>query len=131
MRDTRSLSLSKLTSEEKLRLAKETRLQSILGKYTTGYIDCFENFSFFFKLYFNHSTEELRKKDEEQATLFEQKMALHMRLHDAINFPSNNESDPDKDKDFKDIPDYLRLVRGDGINATQMWQEVCYIFTKI
>jgi hypothetical protein len=33
MRDTRSLSISKLSSEEKLRLAKETRLQSILGKH--------------------------------------------------------------------------------------------------
>jgi hypothetical protein len=47
-----------------------------------------------------------------------------MRLHHAINLP--NENDVDKlDKDFKEIPDYLRLVRGEGINSTQMWQEVC------
>ena len=32
MRDARSLSLSKLSSEEKLRIAKENRLQGILGK---------------------------------------------------------------------------------------------------
>lgn len=30
-RDTRSLSLTKLSSEDKLRIAKETRVQSILG----------------------------------------------------------------------------------------------------
>lgn len=34
MRDARSLSLSKLSSEEKIRIAKETRLQSILGTYS-------------------------------------------------------------------------------------------------
>lgn len=70
------------------------------------------------------SSDELRKKDEEQAALFEQKMELHMRLHQAINFPT----DLDKsDKEFKDVPDYLRFVRGEGVNSTQMWQEVRYL----
>lgn len=57
--------------------------------------------------------------------MFEQKMELYMRLHHAINLRNGNENDVDKlDKDLKDIPDYLRLVRGEGINSTQMWQEV-------
>lgn len=45
-----------------------------------------------------------------------------MRLHQAINYHPANENDLDK-SEFKDVPDYLKFVRGDGINSTQMWQE--------
>uniref|UniRef100_A0ABD2XQX9 Rho guanine nucleotide exchange factor 18 n=1 Tax=Trichogramma kaykai TaxID=54128 RepID=A0ABD2XQX9_9HYME len=97
LRDTRPLSMAKLTPEEKLRLAKETRLQSIL--------------------------EELKKKDEEQTMLFEQKMALHLRLHNAISVSNSNDNDIDKNKDFKEVPDYLRFARGENINPMQMYKE--------
>lgn len=74
--------------------------------------------------------DELRKKEEEQAALSEQKIQVHRRLQYAISLASGNESDLEKlDKELRDLPDNLRLLRGDGINQTQIWQEVIKILS--
>ncbi|KAJ8679291.1 hypothetical protein QAD02_015078, partial [Eretmocerus hayati] len=99
LKDARSPSLSKLSSEERSLLAKESRVQSI--------------------------HDELRKVDESLTPLFEHKMELHMKLYHAINAPTSNENSISKlDKNCKGIPDYLRLIRGEGISSTQIWKEI-------
>ncbi|XP_063993193.1 rho guanine nucleotide exchange factor 28 isoform X2 [Diachasmimorpha longicaudata] len=70
---------------------------------------------------------ELRKKDTEQALLLEEKLALQMRLLYAAsvcNENDDNESRGDKvERSEKDI-DYTRLVRNEGTDSAQLWQEV-------
>jgi len=70
----------------------------------------------------------LRKKDAEQALLFEEKMNLQMRLLQAANVWSGNESDNEKiEKPEKEGADYTRLVHNEGTDTTQLWQEVSII----
>ncbi|XP_012532331.1 A-kinase anchor protein 13 isoform X2 [Monomorium pharaonis] len=101
LRDTRSSSISLVSIEEKQRIAKvkESHILGIVG--------------------------EMRKKDVEQALLFEEKMNLQMRLLQAANNYSGNESDNEKfEKHEKEGADYTRLVHNEGIDTTQLWQEV-------
>lgn len=73
--------------------------------------------------------DELRKKDTEQALLLEEKMGLQMKLLHTTNVYSGNEIDGDKiDRGDKEFPDYTRLVRNEGIDSIQLWQEVSYLF---
>ena len=73
--------------------------------------------------------DELRKKDTEQALLLEEKMGLQMRLLHTTNVYSGNEIDGDKiDRGDKEVPDYTRLVRSEGIDSIQLWQEVSLLF---
>lgn len=68
---------------------------------------------------------ELRKKDAEQALLFEEKINLQMRLLQAANIWSGNESDNERiEKHEREGADYTRLVHNEGIDTTQLWQEV-------
>ncbi|XP_011640478.1 rho guanine nucleotide exchange factor 18 isoform X2 [Pogonomyrmex barbatus] len=101
LRDTRSSSISLVSIEEKQRIAKvkESHILRIVG--------------------------ELRKKDAEQALLFEEKINLQMRLLQAANIYSGNESDNERiEKHEKEGADYTRLVHNEGIDTTQLWQEV-------
>ncbi|XP_014473860.1 PREDICTED: rho guanine nucleotide exchange factor 18 isoform X3 [Dinoponera quadriceps] len=101
LRDTRSSSISLVSVEEKQRIvkAKESHILRIVG--------------------------ELRKKDAEQALLFEEKMNLQMRLSHAAKIWSANEGDNERaDKLWKEGPDYARLVHNEGTDTTQVWQEV-------
>ncbi|XP_011057016.1 PREDICTED: rho guanine nucleotide exchange factor 18 isoform X2 [Acromyrmex echinatior] len=101
LRDTRASSISLVSSEEKQRIAKikESHILRIVG--------------------------ELRKKDAEQALLFEEKMNLQMRLLQAANVWSGNESDNERiEKPEKEGADYTRLVHNEGTDTTQLWQEV-------
>ncbi|KAK2586105.1 hypothetical protein KPH14_008385 [Odynerus spinipes] len=101
LRDTRSSSISMLSVEERQKMikAKESHIFRIVG--------------------------ELRKKDAEQALLFEEKINLQMRLLRASNIWSENESDNEKtDKVEKEIRDYTRLVQMEATDTTQLWQEV-------
>ena len=67
----------------------------------------------------------MRKKDTEQALLLEEKMGLQMRLLHTANIYSGNEIIGDKiDRSNKEVPDYTRLVRNEGIDSIQLWQEV-------
>lgn len=68
---------------------------------------------------------ELRKKDAEQALLFEEKINLQVRLLQAANVWSGNESDNERiEKHEKESTDYTRLVHNEGTDTTQLWQEV-------
>ncbi|XP_011707775.1 PREDICTED: rho guanine nucleotide exchange factor 18-like isoform X3 [Wasmannia auropunctata] len=101
LRDTRSSSISLVSAEEKQRIAKikESHILRIVG--------------------------ELRKKDAEQALLFEEKINLQMRLLQAANIWSGNENDNEKiEKHEKEGADYTRLVHNEGIDTTHLWQEV-------
>ncbi|XP_070522801.1 rho guanine nucleotide exchange factor 28 isoform X2 [Cardiocondyla obscurior] len=101
LRDTRSSSISLISVEEKQRIAKvkESHILRIVG--------------------------ELRKKDAEQALLFEEKINLQMRLLQAANIWSGNESDNERiEKHEKEGTDYTRLVHNEGNDTTQLWQEV-------
>lgn len=70
-------------------------------------------------------TGELRKKDAEQALLFEEKINLQVRLLRASNIWNENDSDHEKtDKVEKEIRDYTRLVQMEATDTTQLWQEV-------
>lgn len=70
-------------------------------------------------------TGELRKKDTEQALLFEEKINLQMRLLQAANIWSGNESDNERiEKLEKEVADYTRLVHNERTDTTQLWQEV-------
>ncbi|XP_071573187.1 uncharacterized protein Cyst isoform X3 [Temnothorax nylanderi] len=100
LRDTRSSSISLISIEEKQRIAKvkESNIIRIVG--------------------------ELRKKDAEQALLFEEKINLQMRLLQAANV-CGNESDNERiEKHEKEGADYTRLVHNEGTDTTQLWQEV-------
>lgn len=67
----------------------------------------------------------LRKKDTEQALLFEEKINLQMRLLQAANIWSGNESDNERiEKLEKEVADYTRLVHNERTDTTQLWQEV-------
>ncbi|XP_032669735.1 rho guanine nucleotide exchange factor 18-like isoform X4 [Odontomachus brunneus] len=96
LRDTRSSSISLVSAEEKQRIAKakESHILRIVG--------------------------ELRKKDAEQALLFEEKMSLQMRLLHVANIWSANESDNERIE--KEVPDYTRFAHNEGTDA-QLWQE--------
>ncbi|XP_025156350.1 A-kinase anchor protein 13 isoform X3 [Harpegnathos saltator] len=104
LRDTRSSSISLISVEEKQRIAKakESHILRIVG--------------------------ELRKKDAEQALLFEEKINLQMRLLHAANIWGANESDNERieklEKLEKEVPDYTRLAHNEGSDTTQLWQEV-------
>nr|XP_012147665.1 PREDICTED: rho guanine nucleotide exchange factor 18-like isoform X3 [Megachile rotundata] len=102
LRDTRSSSLSLLSVEERQRLVKtkESHVLKIVG--------------------------ELRKKDEEQALLLEEKINLQMQLLHVANIWSGNESSDNEriEKVDKEIPDYNRLVHNEGTDTTQLRQEV-------
>ncbi|KAG7206339.1 hypothetical protein KM043_003710 [Ampulex compressa] len=101
LRDTRSSSISLLSVEERQRIvkAKESHILRIVG--------------------------ELRKKDTEQALLLEEKINLQMRLLQAANICSGNESDNERiEKGEKEIPDYTRLAHSEGTDTAQLWQEV-------
>lgn len=70
-------------------------------------------------------TGELRKKDTEQALLFEEKINLQMRLLQAANIWNGNESDNERiEKLEKEVADYTRLVHNERTDTTQLWQEV-------
>ncbi|XP_070169974.1 rho guanine nucleotide exchange factor 28 isoform X9 [Polyergus mexicanus] len=101
LRDIRSSSISLVSVEEKQRIAKakESHILRIVG--------------------------ELRKKDTEQALLFEEKINLQMRLLQAANIWSGNESDNERiEKLEKEVADYTRLVHNERTDTTQLWQEV-------
>ncbi|KAH0956661.1 hypothetical protein HN011_006687 [Eciton burchellii] len=101
LRDTRSSSISLVSAEEKQRIAKakESLILKIVG--------------------------ELRKKDTEQALLFEEKITLQMRLLQAANIWSGNENETEKiEKLEKESADYTRLLHNEGTDTTQLWQEV-------
>nr|XP_050855481.1 rho guanine nucleotide exchange factor 28 isoform X4 [Vespula vulgaris] len=101
LRDTRSSSISMLSVEERQKMikAKESHIFRIVG--------------------------ELRKKDAEQALLFEEKINLQVRLLRASNIWNENDSDHEKtDKVEKEIRDYTRLVQMEATDTTQLWQEV-------
>ncbi|XP_046825776.1 rho guanine nucleotide exchange factor 28 isoform X2 [Vespa crabro] len=101
LRDTRSSSISMLSVEERQKMikAKESHIFRIVG--------------------------ELRKKDAEQALLFEEKINLQVRLLRASNIWNENDSDYEKtDKVEKEIRDYTRLVQMEATDTTQLWQEV-------
>lgn len=67
----------------------------------------------------------MRKKDTEQALLFEDKINLQMRLLQAANIWSGNESDNERiEKLEKEGADYTRLVHNERTDTTQLWQEV-------
>ena len=70
---------------------------------------------------------EMRKKDTEQALLLEEKISLQMRLLSAANVWNENDSESDRIERFeRQVPDYTRLVRNEGTDSTQLWQEVSY-----
>ncbi|XP_033224270.1 rho guanine nucleotide exchange factor 2 isoform X2 [Belonocnema kinseyi] len=96
----RSSSISMLPSEEKLvAQAKESDIKNII--------------------------DELRKKDTEQALLLKEKMELQMKLLHTTNVYSGNEIEGDKiERGDNEVPDYTRLVRNEGIDSIQLWQEV-------
>lgn len=72
---------------------------------------------------------ELRKKDAEQALLFEEKINLQVRLLQAANIWNGNENDNEKiEKAEKEGADYTRLVHNEGTDTTQLWQEVNILF---
>ncbi|XP_025262655.1 rho guanine nucleotide exchange factor 18 isoform X4 [Camponotus floridanus] len=101
LRDIRSSSISLASVEEKQRIAKakESHILRIV--------------------------DELRKKDTEQALLFEDKINLQMRLLQAANIWSGNESDNERiEKLEKEGADYTRLVHNERTDTTQLWQEV-------
>ncbi|XP_072750985.1 uncharacterized protein Cyst isoform X4 [Anoplolepis gracilipes] len=101
LRDIRSSSISLVSVEEKQRIAKakESHILRIIG--------------------------ELRKKDTEQALLFEEKINLQMRLLQAANIWSGNDSDYERiEKLEKEGADYTRLVHNERTDTTQLWQEV-------
>lgn len=64
---------------------------------------------------------ELRKKDAEQALLFEEKMNLQIRLLHEANIWSDSER---VYKLEKEVPDYTRLAHNEGTDTAQLWQEV-------
>lgn len=67
----------------------------------------------------------MRKKDAEQALLFEEKINLQMRLLHAANILSENENGNEKDEKVdKEVPDYGRLMHSEGTDTTRLWQEV-------
>lgn len=67
----------------------------------------------------------MRKKDAEQALLFEEKINLQMRLLQAANIWNGNESDNERlEKIEKEGADYTRLVHNEGVDTTHIWQEV-------
>ncbi|XP_011311004.1 rho guanine nucleotide exchange factor 18 isoform X3 [Fopius arisanus] len=72
---------------------------------------------------------ELRKKDTEQALLLEEKLALQMRLLYAASVCSDNDNESEtrererSERCEKDV-DYTRLVRNEGTDSAQLWQEV-------
>ncbi|XP_043282819.1 rho guanine nucleotide exchange factor 28 isoform X3 [Venturia canescens] len=99
--DTRSSSISMISADERMRIAKakEVHILGIVG--------------------------ELRKKDTEQALLLEEKISLQMRLLSAANVWNENDSESDRIERFeREVPDYTRLVRNEGTDSTQLWQEV-------
>ncbi|XP_024940076.1 rho guanine nucleotide exchange factor 2 [Cephus cinctus] len=101
LRDNRSSSISMLSVEERQRIAeaKQSHILSIV--------------------------DELRKKDTEQALLLEERMGLQLRLLYTASFWSGNESESEKaEKADKALPNYTRLVRNEGIDSAQLWQEV-------
>ncbi|GAB1861998.1 A-kinase anchor protein 13 [Camponotus japonicus] len=101
LRDIRSSSISLASVEEKQRIAKakESHILRIV--------------------------DELRKKDTEQALLFEDKINLQMRLLQAANIWSGNESDNERiEKLEKEGADYTRLVHNERTDTTQLWHEV-------
>lgn len=67
---------------------------------------------------------ELRKKDAEQALLFEEKISLQMRLLQAANICGNENDNEKIEKPEKEGADYTRLVHNEGTDTTQLWQEV-------
>lgn len=67
----------------------------------------------------------MRKKDAEQATLLEEKIHLQMRLLQAANLCSGNESDSERaENGEKEISGYSQLMSNEGIEPAQLWQEV-------
>jgi len=73
----------------------------------------------------------LRKKDTEQALLFEEKITLQMRLLQAANIWNGNENETEKiEKLEKESADYTRLLHNEGTDTTQLWQEasITYYF---
>jgi hypothetical protein len=72
----------------------------------------------------------LRKKDTEQALLFEEKITLQMRLLQAANIWSGNENETEKiEKLEKESADYTRLLHNEGTDTTQLWQEVILLMS--
>ncbi|XP_043500724.1 rho guanine nucleotide exchange factor 28 isoform X2 [Polistes fuscatus] len=96
LRDTRSSSISMLYVEERQKMikAKESHVVKII--------------------------DEIRKKDVEQALLFEEKINLRVRLFRTSNIWNENDNDYEKmDKVEKEILDYTSLAQMEVIDTTQ------------
>jgi len=136
LQDTRSSSISLISIEEKQRIAKmkESHILRIVGMFFSSFqLFVTSNIILFFLIQIKIVLSgELRKKDAEQALLFEEKINLQMRLLQAANIWSGNESDNERiEKHEKEGADYTRLVHNEGIDTTQLWQEVNIIYKYI
>ncbi|XP_058807396.1 A-kinase anchor protein 13 isoform X2 [Phymastichus coffea] len=106
IRDARSLSLSKLSSIDKIKHAKETHIQNLI--------------------------EQLRKNDEGYIALFEEKYNIYVDLNKAYGIPTDHENDAHKmDKDGRVNIEPSRYMYGNMVKTALITKDALDAYREI